>query len=294
MEYNKNKKASDDVAQAFKTTDEGIIKEFGGYLQKAEKSAAPVEKYTRDCRQFLNFLNGAPLTKEAVLKYKQHLKMSYTPKSANSKLASINCLFAFLGRHDLKVKSLKLQQKVFCPEERELSRAEYMRLCRAAERRQNERLSLILQTICGTGIRVSELKFITVEAVRRGEAVVSCKTKTRSVFIVKELKQKLLRYAKKQGIQSGMIFVTKTGHAINRSNIWRKMKMLCRDANVNPEKVFPHNLRHLFARVFYEIEKDIAKLADILGHSSINTTRIYIISTGREHHRRMERMHLIL
>ena len=270
------------------------IVRFSEELKTAEKSAATVEKYTRDCRQFLNFLNGAPLTKEAVLKYKQHLKMSYTPKSANSKLASINCLFAFLGRHDLKVKSLKLQQKVFCPEERELSRTEYTRLCRAAERRQNERLSLILQTICGTGIRVSELKYITVEAVRRGEAVVSCKTKTRSVFIVKELKQKLLRYAKKQGIQSGMIFVTKTGHAINRSNIWRKMKMLCRDANVNPEKVFPHNLRHLFARVFYEIEKDIAKLADILGHSSINTTRIYIISTGREHHRRMERMHLIL
>ena len=270
------------------------IVRFSEELKTAEKSAATVEKYTRDCRQFLKILNGTPLTKEAVLKYKQHLKMSYTPKSANSKLASINCLFAFLGRHDLKVKSLKLQQKVFCPEERELSRAEYMRLCRAAERRQNERLSLILQTICGTGIRVSELKFITVEAVRRGEAVVSCKTKTRSVFIVKELKQKLLRYAKKQGIQSGMIFVTKTGHAINRSNIWRKMKMLCRDANVNPEKVFPHNLRHLFARVFYEIEKDIAKLADILGHSSINTTRIYIISTGREHRRRMERMHLIL
>lgn len=282
------------MVQAFKTTDEGIIKEFGGYLQKAEKCATTVEKYTRDCRQFLSFLNGAPLTKEAVLQYKQHLKTDCTPKSANSKLASINCLFAFLGRHDLKVKSLKLQQKVFCLEERELSRAEYTRLCRAAERRQNERLSLILQTICGTGIRVSELKFITVEAVRRGEAVVSCKTKTRSVFIVKELRQKLLRYAKKQGIQSGMIFVTKTGHAINRSNIWREMKTLCRDANVNPEKVFPHNLRHLFARVFYEIEKDIAKLADILGHSSINTTRIYIISTGREHRRRMERMHLIL
>lgn len=270
------------------------IVRFSEELKTAEKSAATVEKYTRDCRQFLSFLNGAPLTKEAVLQYKQHLKMSYTPKSVNSKIASINCLFAFLGRHDLKVKSLKLQQKVFCPEERELSRAEYTRLCRAAERRQNERLSLILQTICGTGIRVSELKYITVEAVRRGEAEVNCKTKTRSVFIVKELKQKLLRYAKKQGIQSGMIFVTKTGHAINRSNIWREMKTLCRDANVNPEKVFPHNLRHLFARVFYEIDKDIAKLADILGHSSINTTRIYIISTGREHRRRMERMHLIL
>ncbi len=282
------------IIDVMQTVTAAEIVRFSEELKTAEKSAATVEKYTRDCGQFLKFLNGTPLTKEAVLKYKQHLKMSYTPKSANSKLASINCLFAFLGRHDLKVKSLKLQQKVFCPEERELSRAEYTRLCRAAERRQNERLSLILQTICGTGIRVSELKYITVEAVRRGEAVVSCKTKTRSVFIVKELKQKLLRYAKKRNIESGMIFVTKTGRAINRSNIWREMKALCRDANVNPEKVFPHNLRHLFARVFYEIEKDIAKLADILGHSSINTTRIYIISTGREHRRRMERMHLIL
>lgn len=271
-----------------------VLSRFRTHLISAEKSAATVEKYTRDCRQFLKFLSGAPLTKEAVLQYKQHLKTACTPKSANSKLASINCLFAFLGRHDLKVKSLKLQQKVFCPEERELSRAEYTRLCRAAERRQNERLSLILQTICGTGIRVSELKYITVEAVRRGEAVVNCKTKTRSVFIVKELKQKLLRYAGKQNIQSGMIFVTKTGRAINRSNIWREMKALCRVANVNPQKVFPHNLRHLFARVFYEMDKDLAKLADILGHSSINTTRIYIISTGREHRRRMERMHLIL
>ena len=282
------------IIDVMQTVTAAEIVRFSEELKTAEKSAATVEKYTRDCRQFLKILNGAPLTKEAVLQYKQRLKMSYTPKSANSKLASINCLFAFLGRHDLKVKSLKLQQKVFCPEERELSRAEYTRLCRAAERRQNERLSLILQTICGTGIRVSELKYITVEAVRRGEAVVNCKAKTRSVFLVKALQQKLLRYAKKQGLQSGMIFVTKTGRAINRSNIWREMKALCRDANVNPEKVFPHNLRHLFARVFYEIEKDIAKLADILGHSSINTTRIYIISTGREHRRRMERMHLIL
>ena len=209
-------------------------------------------------------------------------------------LASINSLFAFLGWHDLRVKSLKLQQQVFCPEEKELTKAEYARLCRTAERKHNERLNLILQTICGTGIRVSELQYITVEAAKNGEAVVNCKAKTRSVFIVKELKQKLLRYAAEQNIKSGMIFVTRTGKPISRTNIWREMKALCEEANVNPGKVFPHNLRHLFARVFYGIEKDIAKLADILGHSSINTTRIYIISTGTEHRQRMESMRLIL
>lgn len=209
-------------------------------------------------------------------------------------LASINSLFVFLGWHDLKVKVLKLQQQVYCPEGKELTKAEYTRLCKAAQRRHNERLNLILQTICGTGIRVSELQFITVEAAKCGEAVVRCKGKTRAVFIVRELRQKLLRYAAEQNIQSGMIFVTRTGKPISRTNIWREMKALCIEADVNPQKVFPHNLRHLFARVFYGIEKDIAKLADILGHSSINTTRIYIISTGIEHRRRMENMYLIL
>ena len=169
-----------------------------------------------------------------------------------------------------------------------------MRLCKTAERRHNKKLSLILQTICATGIRVSELQYITVEAAKRGKAVVNCKSKTRTVFIVKELKQKLLRYAAEQNIKDGMIFITRTGKPISRTNIWREMKALCGEANVNPEKVFPHNLRHLFARVFYGIEKDIAKLADILGHSSIDTTRIYIISTGTEHRRRMENMHLII
>ncbi len=209
-------------------------------------------------------------------------------------LASLNSLFAFSGRHELRVKSLKLQQQVFCPEEKELTRAEYERLCAAAAWKKNERLNLILQTICGTGIRVSELKCITVEAARHGEAVVSGKGKTRSVFLVKELRQKLLRYAAKRGIGGGMIFVTRTGRPVSRTNIWREMKALCEQARVNPKKVFPHNLRHLFARVFYGMEKDIAKLADILGHSSINTTRIYIVSTGTEHRRRMEHMRLIL
>lgn len=270
------------------------IAEFKEHLILAERSEITVEKYIRDVKVFAKYAQNNTVTKETVIAYKKHLQENYAVRSVNSMLASINSLFAFLGWHDLKVKSLKLQQQVYCPEEKELTKAEYTKLCRAAQNKHNERLNLILQTICGTGIRVSELQFITVEAVKQGEAVVSCKAKTRSVFIVKELKQKLLRYAVEQGIKSGMIFVTRTGKPISRTNIWREMKTLCVEANVNPQKVFPHNLRHLFARVFYGIEKDIAKLADILGHSSINTTRIYIISTGTEHRKRMENMRLII
>ena len=271
-----------------------IIAEFKEHLILEERSAATVEKYIRDVKAFAEFAGGSTITKETSIAYKKHLHDDYAVRSVNSMLASINSLFAFLGWHDLRVKSLKLQQQVFCSEEKELTKAEYARLCRTAERKHNERLNLILQTICGTGIRVSELQYITVEAVKNGEAVVNCKAKTRSVFIVKELKQKLLRYAAEQNIKSGMIFITRTGKPISRTNIWREMKALCEEANVNPQKVFPHNLRHLFARVFYGIEKDIAKLADILGHSSINTTRIYIISTGTEHRQRMENMRLII
>lgn len=270
------------------------IAEFKEHLVLEERSKITIEKYIRDVKAFSIYTQNTVVTKETVIAYKKHIQETYAVRSVNSMLASINNLFAFLGWHDLRVKSLKLQQQVFCPEEKELTRAEYTRLCRAAERKHNERLNLILQTICGTGIRVSELQYITVEAVKHGEAVVNCKAKTRSVFIVKELKQKLLRYAAAQGINTGMIFVTRTGKPISRTNIWREMKALCAEANVNPQKVFPHNLRHLFARVFYGIEKDIAKLADILGHSSINTTSIYIISTGTEHRRRMENMRLIL
>ena len=270
------------------------IAEFKEHLILGERSAATVEKYIRDVKALSVYTQNSDITKETVIAYKKHLQENYAVRSVNSMLASINSLFAFLGWHDLKVKSLKLQQQVFCPEEKELTKAEYTRLCRTAERKHNERLNLILQTICGTGIRVSEPQYITVEAAKQGEAVVNCKAKTRSVFIVKELKQKLLRYAARQGIKNGMIFVTRTGKPISRTNIWREMKALCEEANVNPQKVFPHNLRHLFARVFYGIEKDIAKLADILGHSSINTTRIYIISTGTEPRQRMENMRLIL
>ena len=271
------------------------IQSFKIYLREEEKSKNTIEKYMRDVHMFAAYLGGAEVTKETVIAYKNKLlSENYAVRSVNSMLASLNSLFAFLGWADLKVKSIKLQRQIYCREEKELTKAEYMRLVNTAKQKGNERLNLILQTICGTGIRVSELQFITAEAVRRGEAVVSLKGKTRSVFIVKELQKKLLRYAAEQKIHSGCIFITRTGKPISRTNIWREMKGLCEQAGVNPQKVFPHNLRHLFARVFYGIEKDIAKLADILGHSSINTTRIYIISTGDEHRKRMEHMRLIL
>ena len=246
-------------------------------------------------RAFAAYLSGIEVTKETVIAYKSRLLAeNYAVRSINSILASVNSLFAFLGWTDCKVKSIKLQRQIYCPEEKELTKAEYMRLVNTAKQKGNERLNLILQTICGTGIRVSELQYITVEAVKNGEAIVSLKGKTRSVFLVKELQKKLLRYAAEQGIKSGLIFITRTGKPLSRTNIWREMKSLCESAGVNPQKVFPHNLRHLFARVFYSIEKDIAKLADILGHSSINTTRIYIIATGNEHRKRMENMRLIV
>lgn len=271
-----------------------MIAEFKEHLILEERSVATIQKYIRDVKAFMVYAQNSTITKEFVIAYKKYLQENYAVRSVNSMLASINSFFSFFSWNDLKVKSLKLQQQVFCPEEKELTKAEYTRLCRTAGRKRNERLNLILQTICGTGIRVSELQYITVEAIKLGEAVVNCKAKTRSVFIVKELRQKLLRYAAEQNIKSGMIFVTRTGKPISRTNIWREMKALCVEANVSPEKVFPHNLRHLFARVFYGIEKDIAKLADILGHSSIDTTRIYIISTGTEHRQRMENMRLII
>lgn len=276
------------VQKRFITT--SILAAYKEYLISEERSPATIEKYIRDVAAFAEYVQMSEITKDAVLAYKRQIMQNYAARSVNSMLSSINSLFAFLRWHDLKVKTLKIQRQIFCSEKKELTKSEYARLCRAAD----EKLKLILQTICGTGIRVSELRYITVEAVKNGEAVVNCKSKTRVIFIVKELRKKLLRYAAEQNIKTGMIFITKAGKPINRTNIWREMKSLCKAANVNPQKVFPHNLRHLFARVFYGIEKDIAKLADILGHSSINTTRIYIISTGTEHRRRMENMHLIL
>ena len=208
-------------------------------------------------------------------------------------MAALNSFFSFIGRSDLKLKLLKVQKSIFCSAEKELSKEEYLRLIKAAQKRENEKLSLLLQTICGTGIRVSEVKYITVDAVCRGEAVIQLKGKTRTILLPKKLQRILKEYMRREKISAGPIFITRTGRPLDRSNIWKMMKALCRDAGVDEKKVFPHNLRHLFARCFYSIDKDIAKLADILGHSSINTTRIYIISSGEEHRRQLDTLDLI-
>ena len=272
-----------------------IIGKFKDNLYSEEKSNVTIEKYLRDIKAFCVYLENTHANKEIVIEYKKELiSRGYSVRSINSMLAAINKLFAFLGWYDCKVKPLKIQQEVFRSEEKELTRAEYMRLVNIAKKKKDEKFSLILQTICGTGIRVSELQYITVEAAQKGSVCVQCKAKTRSIFIIRELRRKLLDYAKRNGIKSGIIFITRNGKAVDRVSIWRKMKKLCQEAEVNPSKVFPHNLRHLFARAFYEIEKDVAKLADILGHSNINTTRIYIMSTGLEHCRKMEKMQLII
>ncbi len=271
-----------------------VLCSFEKHLIENEKAQATREKYMRDLRYFAEYVAERPLNKPLILEYKASLERSYAIRSANSMLAALNSLLRFMAWHDLCVKQFKVQKEAYCSEEKELTKAEYTSLVKTAEQKKNERLSLVVQTICGTGIRVSELKSITVEAVRKGEAIVSCKGKTRKIFIVKTLQKKLLQYAIEQGIASGILFVTKSGKPLDRSNIWRAMKNLCGQAGVSPQKVFPHNLRHLFARTFYGIEKDIAKLADILGHSNINTTRIYIITSGAEHRTRMENMRLII
>lgn len=267
------------------------IRSFALHLHEDEKSEATVEKYIRDVSAFSSFLRERELTKQEVIEYKKQISENYAPASVNSMIVSINSFLDFIGFHDLRVKLLKIQRQMFVSEKKELTAAEYRRLLKAA---QGTRLALVIQTICETGIRVSELEFITVEAVECGRAVVDCKNKTRVILIPTALRKILLQYIKKTGVKAGSVFVTKTGKKLNRSNIWRDMKALCERANVDQEKVFPHNLRHLFARTFYSLERDIVRLADLLGHSSINTTRVYTIETGREHFNCLERMHRVL
>lgn len=272
---------------------EACICAFRDYLVREEKSTATVEKYLRDVRAFLGFAGNSIITKELVVDYKQSLiNKKYAVASINSMLASLNSMFGFFEWSDCKVKNLKVQRQIYCAEEKELTKGEYLRLLEASK--SNPKLNLIMQTICCTGIRISELKYFTVEAVQREEIVVRCKGKIRTILIPRKLKKRLLTYANKNKIRSGMIFITKLGNPLNRSNIWTQMKKLCEKAGVNSGKVFPHNLRKLFARTFYRTEKDIAKLADILGHSSINTTRIYIIGTGAEHRKKIEKLGLVV
>ena len=271
-----------------------LVSKLRTYLIESEKSSATLSKYMRDILNFTKFVSDKAIDKALLLEYKAVLEKKYSVRSVNSMIASLNSFLCFAEWADLKVKQLRIQKDAYCSDDKELSKKDYEALINAAKRKRNERLALVIQTICATGIRVSELEYITVEAVKRGEAIVSCKGKIRKIFIVSNLRKKLLKYASNQGRDTGFVFVTKTGKPLNRSNIWREMKNLSKDAGVLPNKVFPHNLRHLFARTFYSLEKDIAKLADILGHSNINTTRIYIMSTGAEHQRRMENMRLII
>lgn len=275
-----------------KSLSEKSLSDFQKQLIQEEKSSITIEKYMHDVKDFYGFVNNRVLTKDIVIEYKTQLTEKYAVRSVNSKLASINSLLMFLGREDCKVKSLKLQRETYSSEEKELTKAEYLRLLQAAK--NNPRLHLIIETICGTGIRVSELKYFTVEGVQNGTVIVNCKGKTRNILVPSKLRKLLLRYVKLNKINEGIIFRTRSGKPVNRSNIWSEMKKLCKSANVNPQKVFPHNLRKLFARTFYGIEKDIAKLADILGHSSIDTTRIYIMTTGTEHRRRIDRLGLVV
>lgn len=262
-------------------------------LRQEEKSEATVEKYLRDVGAFCRFVRNEEVTKAMVMAWKKELaEHGYAVRSVNSMLASVNSFLAFLGWQDCRVKSLRMQRQTYSSEERELTKAEYLRLLAAAQKK--EQLNLALQTICGTGIRVSELKYFTVEAVRSGQIIVSCKNKTRTILVPGKLKKLLLNYAKQRNIRAGEIFLSQNGKPLDRSIIWRQMKRLCKSAGVKETKVFPHNLRKLFARTFYSIEKDIAKLADILGHSSINTTRIYIMTTGTEHRRKIERLGLVI
>lgn len=276
------------------TADKTIMERFESRLKEEEKSRATIEKYLRDAKAFAAFLGDAPVTKDAVIRYKSHLSENYAVASANSMLAAVNSFLRFLECADCVVRTFKVQKAVFRSRELELSRNEYVRLVETAKRRGNRRLCLVMQTICATGIRISELPFVTVESLHTRRARVSLKGKTRTVILPMELCRELKRYAKSGGIQSGSIFITRGGRPMDRSNILHAMKALCQEAGVEEGKVFPHNLRHLFAVTYYNVEKDICHLADLLGHSNVNTTRIYTLISCEMQERRLEGLGLVL
>ncbi len=270
------------------------INSYEQHLKNEEKSSATIEKYIRDIEAFICWLDTRNLDKHEVLEYKKYITQIYKPTSVNSILSSLNSFFNFNEWYDCKVKSLKIQKQLFASKDKELTKAEYNRLLNAAKSNKNERLYLLMQTICSTGIRVSELRFVTVYAVNAGVANINCKGKFRQVFLPKALCKVLSLYIKEQKIKSGSVFITKNGKPLDRSNIWASMKKLCEDAKVSKSKVFPHNFRHLFARTYYSLQKDIVRLADILGHSSINTTRIYTQENGDIHRQQIQKLGLLL
>lgn len=271
----------------------GVIKQFIKHLSEEERSQATIEKYTRDIKGFYEYLPGDKIiSKEIVIAYKQSLADIYKPTSINSMLVAVNGLLAYMGLNDCKVKLQKIQKRIF-HDENNLSKQEYQRLLAAAESKSNEQLLMLMQTICATGIRVSEHKYVTVEALKQGSAVVKNKGKIREIIFPKKLRRSLLKYCKEHHIDSGAVFITKHGNPLDRSNIWTMMKSLCDEAGVDKAKVFPHNLRHLFAYTFYGLEKDLVRLADILGHSSIETTRIYTKTGMKKCQSIMDRMDLL-
>lgn len=270
-----------------------LVERFKLYLYEEEKSENTIDKYMRDIRFFREWLSGSEICKSAVLEYKKLLCEKYAPRSVNSMLSSLNALFAFLNWYDCKVKTLKIQRRIFADKTKELTKAEYERLLKAAKNKNNERLYYLMQTIGSTGLRISELRYVTCKAVNSGQAIINCKGKIRTVFLPKQLCKLLKKYIKNHNIESGSVFITRNGKPLDRSNIWSDMKNLCESAGVERSKVFPHNFRHLFARTFYSLQKDIVRLADILGHSSINTTRIYTIETGEEHIKQLQKLGLL-
>ncbi|MBS5065621.1 MAG: tyrosine-type recombinase/integrase [Hungatella hathewayi] len=276
---------------------EEMLKQYGQYLKEEERSRATVEKYARDVRKFKDYLHrcgGEGLDKESVLEYKQYLREHYKTTSVNSMLAAVNSFLEYIDRGECKVKLLKIQRVQFSDKEKELTEKDYARLVHTAERKGDIRMSMLLQTIGSTGIRISELPFITVESLETGRADIYNKGKSRIALLPAELVKILKSYCRKVGIRSGSIFITRNGKLMDRSNISKRMKLLGREAGVDTSKVFPHNFRHLFARIFYSIEKDVVRLMDLLGHSNINTTRIYTMSTEEQPRRQMSRMRLVL
>lgn len=272
---------------------EKTIKRYKAFLYEEEKSASTINKYMRDIYAFYTYLpEDKMMTKENLVAYKQSLaEKKYKVSSINSMIAAINGLLEFMNLGSFKLKLHKLQRNLLCEEE--LSKEEYKRLLAAALREENERLYMLMQTICGTGIRVSEHRYITVECLKEGKSTVFNKGKTRIIFIPEQLRKILQIYCKKAKIESGPIFVTKRGNPMDRSNIWVAMKKLCEEANVDGKKVYPHNLRHLFALTYYRMQKDVVRLADILGHSNIETTRIYTLTSGKEYQKSLAKMDLI-
>ena len=270
-----------------------LIQMFKIYLIDEEKSSSTLEKYIRDITVFMEWCKETKLNKSLVLEYKQELIEKYAPASVNSVLSSLNSFFVYNEWYDLKVKALKIQRQIFASKDKELTKAEYERLLTAAKQKKNQRLYYLMQTICSTGIRVSELKAITVSAIKCGQATINCKGKMRIVILPKQLCKMLKDYIKENNIKSGSVFVSKNGKPLDRSNIWSDMKKLCESAGVSKDKVFPHNLRHLFARTYYSIQKDVVRLADILGHSNVNTTRIYTMETGEIHRQQIQKLGLL-